>query len=122
MRPCGSCGCRPRRAYWNDADRAEKRSATQGAEDNEKRLKDTYGSEAEAQAAAKAEMGRINRAKATMGLKLALARPDLMPQTPLKLQGFKAEIDDTPWLVVKIQHELGDGGFTSKLTLETRAK
>ncbi|AOV05886.1 contractile injection system protein, VgrG/Pvc8 family [Delftia tsuruhatensis] len=110
------------RAYWNDADRAEKRSATQGAEDNEKRLKDTYGSEAEAQAAAKAEMGRINRAKATMGLKLALARPDLMPQTPLKLQGFKAEIDDTPWLVVKIQHELGDAGFTSKLTLETRAK
>ena len=58
-------------------------------------------------------MGRINRAKATMGLKLALARPDLMPQTPLKLQGFKAEIDDTPWLVVKIQHELGDAGFTS---------
>lgn len=108
------------RAYWNDPQSAEKRSATLGAEDNEKRLKDTYGSEAEAQAAAKAEMGRIRRAKATMGLTLALARPDLMPQTPLKLQGFKPQIDATPWLVVKIQHELGDSGFISKLTLETR--
>ena len=44
-----------------------------------------------------------------------------MPQTPLRLKGWKPQIDSTPWLVVKITHELGDKGLTSKLELETRA-
>lgn len=108
------------RAYWSDPDQAQKRSAMIGPDDNEKRLKDTYGSESEARAAAQAEMGRIGRGKATMDLTLALARPDLIPQTQLRLEGFKDQIDDTPWLVAKITHTLGDAGFTSKLELETR--
>lgn len=107
------------RAYWHDAARAEKRSVLVGTEENEKRLKDTYGSESDALAAARAEMGRIERGKATMELTLALGQPELMPQTPLRLQGFKPQIDATPWLVVKITHTLGDGGFTSRLELET---
>lgn len=107
------------RAYWHDKARAEKRSVLVGTEDNEKRLKDTYGSEADALAAARAEMGRIERGRATMELTLALGQPELMPQTPLRLRGFKPQIDDTPWLVVKITHTLEDGGFTSRLELET---
>lgn len=107
------------RASWHDAARAEKRSVLVGTEDNEKRLKDTYGSEADALAAARAEMGRIKRGKATMELTLALGQPELMPQTPLRLKGFKPQIDATPWLVVKIAHTLAEGGFTSRLELET---
>ena len=107
------------RAYWNDQGKAEKRSVLVGEEDNEKRLKDTYGSEADAMAAARAEMGRIGRGKATMEMTLALGQPLLMPQTPVQLRGFKPEIDATPWLVVKVTHELGDGGFTSRMELET---
>lgn len=110
------------RAYWHDAGRAEKRSALVGTEENEKRLKDTYGSEAAALAAARAEMQRVARGKATMELTLALGRPDLMPQTPVTLKGFKPQINATPWLVKKITHDLSDNGFTSKLELETRAQ
>ena len=109
------------RAYWHDPGRAEKRSVLVGKEENEKRLKDTYGSEADALAAARAEQGRIERGKATFELDLALGQPELMPQTPLRLKGWKPQIDSTPWLVVKITHELGDKGLTSKLELETRA-
>lgn len=110
------------RAYWHDKGRAEKRSALVGTEENEKRLKDTYGSEADALAAARAEMQRVARGKATMELTLALGRPDLMPQTPLALKGFKPQIDATPWLVKKITHDLNDNGLTSRLELETRVQ
>lgn len=108
------------RAYWTDKRAAEKKAVHVGTEDNEKRLKDTYGSEADALAAARAEMQRVQRGRATMELTLALGQPALMPQTPVRLKGFKAEIDATAWIVKKITHSLGDGGFTSRLELETQ--
>lgn len=108
------------RAYWHDPNKAEKRSVLVGEQDNEKRLKDTYGSEADAMAAARAERGRIERGKATMRLDLAIGWPALMPQTPVVLRGFKEIIDDTPWLVVKLTHTLGDAGLTTQIELETR--
>lgn len=108
------------RAYWHDKDRAEKRSVLVGTEDNEKRLKDTYGSEADALAAARAEQGRVERGKATMELTLAMGQPGLMPQTPVTLSGFKPQIDATQWLVVKLTHSLSDGGMTTRIELETK--
>lgn len=109
------------RAYWSDPKQAEKRSVLAGSEEDEKRLKDTYGSEADAMAAARSEQQRMARGKATFGLTLALGRPELMPQTPVTVSGFKPEIDSTPWLVVKLTHSLGDQGLTTQLELETHA-
>ena len=109
------------RAQWHDPNTAQKRSVLVGTEDNEKRLKDTYGSEADALAAARAERGRIERGKATMELTMAIGRPDLMPQTPVDLRGYKEVIDDTPWLAVKLTNALGDSGLTTRMELETRA-
>lgn len=71
-------------------------------------------------AAARAERGRIKRGKATMELTPAIGRPELMPQTPVVLQGFKDVIDATDWLVVKLTHTLGDGGLNTRIELETR--
>ena len=110
------------RAYWHDPNAAEKKSVLVGEQENEKRLKDTYGSEADAMAAARAERGRIERGKATMELTLAIGRPELMPQTPVVLRGFEDVIDATDWLVVKLTHTLGDNGLTTRLELETRAQ
>ena len=93
-----------------------------GEQENEKRLKDTYGSEADAMTAARSERGRIERGKATMELTLAIGRPELMPQTPVVLRGFKNVIDATEWLVVKLTHTLGDNGLTTRLELETRSE
>ncbi|MCW8199283.1 phage late control D family protein [Verminephrobacter aporrectodeae subsp. tuberculatae] len=110
------------RAYWHDAKRAKHRGVLVGKAKNAKRLKDTYGSEDDALAVAKSEANRIVRGKATMELTLAIGRPDIMPQTPVRLQGFKADIDATPWLVVKLSHSIGDGGMVTRVELETRAK
>lgn len=54
-----------------------------------------------------------------MELTLAMGRPELMPQTPLTLAGFKREINSTPWLAVKLMHTLGDQGMTTRIELET---
>ena len=109
------------RAHWHDAGKAEKRSVLAGTGEREKKLKDTYATEADALAAAKAEQQRVERGKATMELTLAIGRPELMPQTPVVLRGFKDVIDATDWLVVKLTHTLGDNGLTTRLELETRA-
>lgn len=108
------------RAYWQDPHSAEKRSTLVGTEENEKRLKDTYGSEADALAAARAERQRVERGKATFELSLALGRPGLSVQTPVRVTGFKPEIDGTPWQVKKLTHMLGGNGLTTRIELETQ--
>lgn len=108
------------RANWQDPQTAEKRSVLVGSEEREKKLKDTYGSEADALAAARSERQRVERGKATFELTLAHGRPELMPQTPLTVSGFKPEIDGTPWRVVKVAHSLGDAGLTTRLEAERK--
>lgn len=109
------------RAQWHDAGKAEKRGVLAGTSEREKKLKDTYATEADALAAAKAELQRVERGKATLELTLALGRPELAPQTEVQAIGFKPQIDGTPWVVVKLTHSLGDGGLTTRIELETRA-
>lgn len=72
-------------------------------------------------AAARSEMQRVQRGAATMELVLAYARPDIAPQSTATLQGWhKPEIDAAAWLVKTCTHTLGDGGFTTRLELETQ--
>ena len=44
-----------------------------------------------------------------------------MPQTPVTVKGFKPEIDGTQWLVVKLSHQLGDGGLLTRVEMENGA-
>ncbi|SDP85808.1 Phage late control gene D protein (GPD) [Rhodoferax sp. OV413] len=106
------------RAYWHAPQRAQRRSVLVGLSGNAKRLKESHASEADAHAAAQAEWGRIQRGAATFELTLALGLPQIAPQTPEQVNGFKPEIDGTDWLVVKAGHRVGDGGFTTRLEME----
>mgnify|MGYP003607072535 CR=1 FL=1 len=107
------------RAYWVDARNSQRRASIAGTETNLKTLKDTYATEAAALAAAQAEMGRMVRGKATLTITLAVGQPLLAVQTPVRVQGYKPEIDGQGWLVKTVDSELsGDGGFTSKLEME----
>lgn len=107
------------RAYWHDPAKAKRRGVLVGISGNAKRLRDTYASEADALAAAKAEWQRIQRGAATLELTLALGRPELIPQTPVRVAGFKPGINAIPWLIVKTSHALSDSGLTSRIELET---
>lgn len=108
------------RAYWHDPKRAKRRGVTVGTDVNAKRLADTFASEADALAGARAEWSRIQRGASTLELTLAQGRPALAPQSPVKVTGFKAPIDAADWLAVKVTHSIsGDGGFTTAVELET---
>jgi phage protein D len=111
-------------AYWHDAQAAERKGETAGDAgpngQGAKRLKRTFGNQADAKAAAEAEHRRQQRGAATMTLTLALARPDLYPEQRVTLSGYgKPEIDGGRWLIGEARHDLSDRGFTTQLQLET---
>lgn len=108
------------KAYWNDPDHAERQEVIAGEEENLKALRPTYATEADALAAARAEWQRIKRGAASFALDIAEGRPDLYPETPVWLIGWKPQIEATPWLIVEISHELNDTALTTALQMEVR--
>lgn len=105
-------------ASWQDRGAARKRDVTVGKADGARKLTRTYATEAEARTAAKAEAGRAARQPRTLSLALALGRPDILPESPVTVAGFKAAIDATRWIVEEVSHAIGDRGFTTQLKLE----
>jgi uncharacterized protein len=110
------------RAYYHSSGKAKREDVVVGGEDNKniKVLPETYPTEAEARAAATAEFNRVQRGQATMNYTLALGIPEIFPELPVNVSGFKPEIDATAWLVKKVTHSLADAGLTTSLELEMR--
>lgn len=108
------------RAFWHDGRSATRRAAIAGNGTNIKTLKDSYATEADALAAASAERGRLERGEATLEITLALGDPTLMVQTPVRVQGFKREIDGVDWLIKTVEHSLDDQGLVTRLEMERK--
>ena len=106
------------RAQWHDKGEAEKKAAIAGTEGNLKTLRDSYATQADARAAAQAELGRIERGAATLEITLAIGQPALMVQTPVNVRGFKPEIDGTDWLCKTVEHSLDNSGLSTRMELE----
>ncbi|NLC23401.1 MAG: phage late control D family protein, partial [Oxalobacter sp.] len=83
------------RAYWHDPKKARRKSVAAGLTRKCKNLKNTYASKEEAEEAAKAEWLRIQRGEFKFSMTLALGRPDLLPQSPVRVSGYKQLIDET---------------------------
>ncbi len=84
-----------------------------------RRQRKVYASEEAAKQAIDAENSRLARAKAKCSIKLAYGRPDIFPEKPILLEGFKAEIDAGNWIVAECTHSMdGSGGLQSSLVLE----
>lgn len=109
-------------AVWHDKATATRKTVTvgEGGSSKAKRLRKVYSSEADAQAAAEAEFARKARAKAKMSLSLAFGRPDIGPETPVTLTGYKDEINAQKWVVSEATHTMdGGGGLVTQLQLES---
>jgi phage protein D len=106
-------------AHWHDRKAARHRAVTMGKAEGAKTLRKTYPDEASARRAATAEHTRLKRAPATLDMRLALGRPDAIPEARVTLTGFKPEIDATPWLITEVTHRLDNaGGFITELKME----
>ena len=111
------------RAYWNDRKGAQRKSVLVGGDDNAKRLRETYDSEASAREHAAAALKQLQRGVAKFNFNLAMGRADLSPEQIITVRGFKPEIDAHRWLIAKVTHRVdGAGGFTTALELETCIK
>lgn len=83
-----------------------------------KTLRHLYASQATAENGARAAYKRIKRGAAEFKINLAQGRPDVSPETPVSVAGFKAEIDAERWLIKRIAHTLNDSGYTAAIELE----
>lgn len=87
-------------------------------EDKIKIIRYVYATKESAEQAAKTTMEKIERGIATFSLKLALGRPDLFTEMPVRVEGFKEEINSTDWTIKKCTHSLSrSSGFTTEVTL-----
>lgn len=100
----------------------EQKKPVESDNDKIKSLRVTYPSEARAITVAKSAFDKLKRGVATFSLNLAFGEPDLIPETPIALSGFKGEIDATNWLITRVTHNLSDGGFTSQIECELKVE
>jgi phage protein D len=110
------------KAFWHSTSKAKRNSLIVGGETthNIKVLPEIYPTEYEARIAAQSELKRTQRGQATMDYTLALGRPEIFPELPVTVSGFKPEIDETPWLVRRARHSISDMGLVTNLELEMR--
>ena len=85
-----------------------------------KTLRHLYATENAAWAGARSAYKKLKRGTAQFSITLAAGRPDLFPETPATVSGFKPEIDAEQWLVTEAAHKLDGGGYTTAITLEAR--
>jgi phage protein D len=108
------------RAQYRGTGRKKHLSVTVGGENSKgmKVLPEIYPTKEQAMAAAQAEFNRTQRSQATFDYELAFGVPDAIPERAVFVEGFKPEIDEQAWLIRSAEHELGDGGFTTRLMME----
>lgn len=106
-------------AGYQNMGKATRKHARVGEKGKVKRLKGTYANEAEANRAAKAKMAEMKRQKFNFSINMALGEPKLSTETPVKLTGFKKEIDALNWIVSKATHHYSTSGLTTQIDLES---
>jgi phage protein D len=110
------------RARWYDMNGARGHLALAGKNGHIKILRGDFPTEADAKRAAEAELARVKRGAATFTLDLAIGRPDIFPEMPVKLVGWPDAITAYDWIVSKATHKLdGNGGYLTSLELENKA-
>lgn len=77
-------------------------------------------SKSEAVSKAKASANKKARQVASFDLTLAMARPDIIADSPATVRGFRPYIDEHQWTVVEVSHELSGSGYSTGIKCEAR--
>ena len=92
-----------------------------GTDENVLVLSRTYANRSNAERAAKMQWERLQRGVATFSIQLARGRADLYTEMPVRVRGFKKQVDGSSWVITTLTHSLSsDGGFTTSLELEVK--
>ncbi|TXE26943.1 phage late control D family protein [Serratia ureilytica] len=91
-----------------------------GSDENVKVLRHTYANKYNATRAADSAWRKIQRGVASFSITLAIGQAAITPEFPVKVSGFKKEIDAADWTIKQVTHTLTDAGFTTALELEVK--
>ncbi|WBV22108.1 phage late control D family protein [Pantoea piersonii] len=92
-----------------------------GTDENVLVLSRTYANRSNAERAANMQWERLQRGAATFSIQLAKGRADLYTEMPVKVSGFKQQIDAGEWIITTLTHSLSaDSGFTTSIELEVK--
>ena len=92
-----------------------------GTDENVLVLSRTYANRANAERAAKMRWERLQRGVASFSIQLARGRADLYTEMPVKVSGFKQQIDAGEWIVTTLTHSLSAySGYTTSIDLEVK--
>lgn len=72
----------------------------------------------EAVSKAKASANKKARQVASFDLTLAMARPDIIADSPATVRGFRPYIDVHQWTVVEVSHDLSGSGYSTGIKCE----
>ncbi|MCF6219662.1 MAG: hypothetical protein L3J65_00980 [Robiginitomaculum sp.] len=106
------------KAAWYDIPGAGKNWELAGEDIRVKALPGTYSDPDTARSAAEAELARLQRGEMTMSITLSRGVPALIPETPVRLTGFKDNLNAVKWVVVTVNHTLGEQGMGTVVDLE----
>lgn len=84
-----------------------------------KTLRHTYQSPKTAATGARAAYKKLKRGAMEFDISLAVGRPDVAPESPVTLQGFKPEIDAEKWVGKETTHTLDSNGLTTAVKLQS---
>jgi len=105
-------------ATYRDHPTGKRVSVKAGAGEPQHRDRRLYGSKAEAEAAAAANLGGLARGKMSFSLDGA-GMPELFAEALVRLEGFDPDVDGD-FLAKSVAHTFdGRGGFTTSVSLET---
>lgn len=92
-----------------------------GTDENVLVLSRTYANRSNAERAAKMQWERLQRGVASFSIQLARGRADLYTEMPVKVSGFKQQVDSGEWIITTLTHSLtADSGYTTSLELEVK--
>jgi len=92
-----------------------------GTDENVLVLSRTYANRGNAERAAKMQWERLQRGVATFSIQLAKGRAELYTEMPVKVSGFKQQVDAGEWIITTLTHSLSaDSGFTTSIELEVK--
>lgn len=101
--------------------KAKRKRLIIGEEERLYKVRQVYNNEAEATTAGEMQLKRLKRNKASISVNLARGNAALSAESPLKLVGFKTEIDAENWITTTITHTINSSnGFTSELQGEIK--
>ncbi|ASN71619.1 putative tail protein [Uncultured Caudovirales phage clone 2F_1] len=106
-------------ASYQDTSKGKREKALTGEKGKVKHLKGTFANKAAAERASRAKMAEIKRQMAKFSIVSAYGIPAISTESPVKLDGFKKEIDEKKWIVEKATHTYNkNAGLSTQLDLE----